>query len=76
MIKEIDLHGVIVLEAKKRLEVFIKECSKDVREIVVIHGYNNGTAIKDMIRNELKSKRIATINADTNPGKTRILLKK
>ena len=74
---EIDLHGMEVLPAKKKLQKLIANCGSDVTEIVVIHGYRSGTGIKDMIATELKSKRIWEIQQSIlNPGISTIYLKK
>lgn len=74
---EINLHGLEVLPAKKKLEKLLASCDNTVTEIVVIHGYHNGTGIKDMIKNELRSKRISVIQPSIlNPGVTTIYLKR
>ena len=42
-----------VLEAKRELETLIGRADKSIREIVVIHGYHGGSALKNMVRSEL-----------------------
>lgn len=71
----IDLHGMDVDEAKYQLIQEINNCDNTIWRIVAIHGYNRGTAIKDMIRYELRHKKIKKINADLNKGITLIELK-
>lgn len=70
----VDLHSMHLKEARRLLNNLIavdRQCS----ELHVIHGYNHGTAIKDMIANDLFSPRILnkSVRKD-NPGLTDILL--
>ncbi len=69
---EIDIHNMTELEAQKHLEKFIANCSKDITEIKVIHGYRSGTALKEMVRNKnkLRSKRIYRRKMTMNQGET------
>lgn len=72
MIVEIDIHGLTEQMAIKELERFIVSCDKSVSEIVVIHGYHSGNALKDMVRNsnKLRSKRIKRRKLTMNQGET------
>lgn len=72
---EADIHGMTVIEAKKALERLISSADKSVKEIEVIHGYSNGTALQTMIRTGLKHKRIKSKMLSMNPGITTIILK-
>ncbi len=48
---EIDVHGMLRLEAKKRIIEMIDDCYKNRITILnVIHGSNNGTAIRSWLR--------------------------
>ena len=69
---EIDIHVLTEQEAVKTLEKFIVSCNKSVTEIVVIHGYHSGNALKDMVRNsnKLRSKRISRRKLTLNQGET------
>ena len=72
----IDVHNFKVLEAKCYIEkVLAKLDTKQVNEIIVIHGYNNGTKIKDMIFTGLKSKKISKKMSSWNEGRTSLILK-
>lgn len=75
-ILNVDIHGMRVEEAKSRLQTIIANCGADVKEIVVIHGYNKGQALKNMVRNELEAPRIKRIRAAYNAGQSVIELKK
>lgn len=46
----IDLHCQTVESARKLLTDTLKKLPEDVREVNVIHGYHNGTALRDMVR--------------------------
>ncbi|MDR1755072.1 MAG: Smr/MutS family protein [Eubacterium sp.] len=75
--KIIDVHGMTADESRKRLMKEIEKAPHGMEKIIVIHGCNNGTAIRDTIRNKLKSKRILEITPTfSNDGETTIYLKK
>jgi DNA-nicking Smr family endonuclease len=72
---EVNIHGMTAREAKRFLEQYLSRAPKDILEVRVIHGYNNGQVLRDMVRRELKHPRIAAKLVSLNPGETRILLK-
>jgi len=72
---EVNIHGMTAREAKCSLERFLSHVDKDVVEVQVIHGYNGGQVLRDMVRKELKHPRISAKLISLNPGETRILLK-
>lgn len=74
-VAEIDLHGLSERDAKARLEHFLSSVPPGVTEVRVIHGYNGGQALRDMVRLRLKHPRIAAKLLTLNPGETRLLLK-
>jgi len=48
---EIDVHGMLRLQAKKYILETIEQCYKDrITLLNVIHGSNNGTAIRSWLR--------------------------
>lgn len=71
----VDLHGMRVEQARFRLETLIGSCGENVREIVVIHGFNAGTALRDMVRS-IDSPRIKSVVPAYNEGQTVITLRK
>ena len=74
MEKNIDLHGLTVDQAKYELITEIEYASNTIWTIRVIHGYNKGTSIRDMVW-RLKHSRIKNIiKGDLNPGITLIEL--
>ncbi len=72
---EVDLHGLRVEDAKQRLEHLLWNVPAGVTEVRVIHGYNGGQALRDMVRQRLKHPRIAAKLLTLNPGETRLLLR-
>jgi len=71
----VELHGMRAEEARQRLLSLVEHAGTDVREILVIHGYHSGQALRDMVRNELSSPRIREIRPAFQAGQTVILLK-
>ena len=49
---EIDVHGKNTEEAKKAINMQIHAAGKSIYRIRVIHGYNGGTRIRSMLREE------------------------
>lgn len=72
---EVNIHGMTAREAKRALEQLLSRAGKNVAEVRVIHGYNNGQVLRDMVRRELKHPRISAKLISLNPGETRIILK-
>lgn len=73
---EVDLHGLTAEDAKRRLERLLSNLGPQISEVRVIHGYNGGQALRDMVRLRLKHPRIASKLVSLNPGETRLILKK
>ena len=74
-ILEVDIHGMLVQDAQRQLEFLLTKADRSVREMVVIHGYSHGHALRDMVRFQLKHPRIETKLISLNQGQTRILLR-
>lgn len=71
----IDLHGLTVEQAKMQLLDEIEYSNKTIWIIKVIHGYNRGTLIRDMVWRLKHPKIKKIIKGDLNPGVTLIELK-
>lgn len=68
-----DVHGMKCVYAKRFLNNILNLSNQKIK-LTVIHGYNHGTAIKDMINNGLgNSHIIKTYNDTTNIGRTFII---
>ena len=70
----IDLHKHTVYAAKQKLQLVIEIAPSEIREIIVIHGYRRGTALRDMVRREFKNSRISRKYISLNPGITSLIL--
>ena len=51
-IMEIDLHGKNRYQAKVAIDAALRRARPDVMRLRIIHGCNNGTALRDMVREE------------------------
>lgn len=71
-----DVHGMTADDAKRQLERLLSRLGPDTEELLVVHGYNGGQVLRDMVRGQLKHRRIQSKLLSLNEGQTRILLKK
>ncbi|MDR3644535.1 MAG: Smr/MutS family protein [Clostridia bacterium] len=71
---EIDIHNMRHDEARRYLELFLSKANGSIREVVVIHGYTSGTVLQQMVRRELRHRRIREKSAGFNPGVTTLFL--
>lgn len=74
--KTVDLHGLTSAEAKKRLERELSRAPREIKRIIVIHGCNNGTVLRDMVRGMRHSRIMEIVPTFSNDGETVIYLKK
>lgn len=74
-VMEVDIHGMTADQARRELEQFLSRVSTNITEVIVIHGYNGGQVLLQMVRNQLKHPRIASKVLTLNSGQTRILLR-
>ena len=71
-----DLHGVYEPDAKDLLAGCLNQAPADVTELRVIHGYQRGTTLRDMIRGGFSHPRVKSILPSLNPAETRLILRK
>ena len=71
----VDLHGMRTEDARARLSHFLTHAPSDVREVLVIHGFNSGTALRDMIRGDFSHPRVKSVLKTLTDGQTRLILK-
>lgn len=73
---EVDVHGMNQFQAKTKINATLKKAKQGTYMIRIIHGYHNGTVLRDMIRREYRSHpRILRIELSLNPGITELILK-
>lgn len=71
----VDVHMYDVLEAKYYLERLIASINtSEIKEVVVIHGFNRGKALQKYVRNDLKSNKIERRFLSLNQGRTSLIL--
>lgn len=75
-IVEIDVHGMNQFQAKTVIQSALKKADRGTYIIRIVHGYHNGTVLKDMIRREYKSHpKVLRIELSLNPGVTELILR-
>ena len=66
----VDVHGMTCRQARRLIDNLINLSDCSLR-LAVIHGYNHGTALSKMVRNDIDNKRILTrVGCKYNPGIT------
>lgn len=75
-ILELDIHGMTRYQAKVYLDSQLKKVKKYIYRIRVIHGYQGGTQLRDLVRREyVKHPRILRIEIGLNQGSTDLILR-
>lgn len=69
MFYKIDLHDMTVAEAKRELDIELNHLHKSVREVEVVHGYRQGSALLKFVR-EYKHPKIKRKILSMNQGIT------
>lgn len=73
---EIDLHGCNQYQAKVKVDAALKRANRSVYRLRLVHGYNGGTALRNMIRKEYRSHpKILRVELGLNPGATDLVLR-
>ncbi len=72
----IDLHGLFQEEAIKVIDKALKKADDSTYQIKLIHGYNRGTSLKDMIVDEYRyHPKVVRIQPGDNLGTTILVLR-
>lgn len=73
---EFDLHGMNTYQAKIFIDSKLKSVKRDVYRIRIVHGYNTGTNLKNMIKKEYrKHPKVIRIELGLNQGITDLILR-
>lgn len=75
-IMTIDLHKMEKWEAIMALNYAIENAGCQIREVVVIHGYHQGSMLLNMVRKDYKNRRVMNKFVGLNQGRTSLILKK
>ena len=73
-IVELDLHGKNKFQARVAIDAALRY-SKGVYRIRLIHGFHNGTELRDMIRDEYEKRPSILRLEKTNDGITELVLR-
>ncbi|MCL2539382.1 MAG: Smr/MutS family protein [Oscillospiraceae bacterium] len=74
--KKVDLHGKNRYQAKIILDSELRKARGGVYRIRVIHGYNSGTELRDMVLGEYREHpRVLRIENGSGEGETVLVLK-
>ncbi len=77
MIKEVDVHEMTSIHAKNKIMKVLKEIDYNVSVVRIIHGYNHGNVLKNMVRKEFRSHpKIERIELSLNQGITDLIVKR
>ena len=73
---KVDLHGLRQEEAIRVIDRAIASADPSTYQIQLIHGYNRGTSLRNMIYDEYRyEKKVKRIIPGDNPGITILVLK-
>ncbi|MCR4792264.1 MAG: Smr/MutS family protein [Lachnospiraceae bacterium] len=73
---DIDLHGMRTEEAEKAVEKAVASAGPGTYQIRVIHGYNRGTSLRDMIYDSFRyNDKVKRIIPGDNRGITVLVLR-
>lgn len=72
----IDLHSMRIWEAIILLNEMIETVDRDIKEIKVIHGYHNGTRLRDVLRNDYSNPAVVRKFVGMNEGVTYLIIDK
>ena len=72
---EVDLHGCTVCQAQVAIDAALRR-SKGAYRIRLIHGFNRGTALKEMIRSRYaRHPKVLRLEFGMNQGETDLVLR-
>ena len=71
-----DLHGKYVYQARVTLDAALRRASQGTYRIRCIHGFNGGTALRDLVRQEYaRHPRVIRVETSLGPGSTDLVLR-
>lgn len=75
-VRELDLHGMSVVQAKVCVDAALRRADKSVYRIRLIHGYHRGNALQTELRKVYKSHpKVLRIELGLNSGITELVLR-
>lgn len=74
--QEIDVHSMTKVQAITVIDAQLRRASTSVYRLRVIHGYHNGTVLRDAVRAHYKDHpKVKRIELGLNPGETDLILR-
>ncbi len=70
---EIDLHGKNEYQAKITIDAALRRAKAGTYRLRIVHGYNSGTVLRDMVRREYAGRVLRVIPLDQ--GRTDLVLR-
>ena len=75
-IMELDIHGMNTTQAKACIDSALRRASAATYRIRIIHGYQHGTGLRDMIRKDYrKHPKVLRLELGLNQGQTDLVLR-
>ena len=73
---ELDLHGCTVYQAEIAIDAALRRAKAGTSRIRLIHGYQGGTALRNMIRTKYRSHpKVLRLEMGMNQGQTDLVLR-
>lgn len=72
-IVEIDLHGKNEYQARVTIDAALRRVKAGTYRLRIVHGYNGGTTLRDMVRREYAGRVLRVIPLDQ--GRTDLVLR-
>lgn len=70
---EIDLHGKNEYQAKITIDTALRRAKAGTYRLRIVHGYNSGTVLRDMVRREYAGRVLRVVPLDQ--GRTDLVLR-
>ncbi|MGI5976716.1 MAG: Smr/MutS family protein [Candidatus Limivicinus sp.] len=73
---ELDVHSMTKIQARAAIDAKLRRAPSSVYRLRVIHGYNGGTALRDMVRKEYAGNpKVRRVEFGMNQGATDLVLR-
>ena len=73
---EIDIHGMNKTQSFAAIDAVLRKANGNVYVIRIIHGYHNGTVLRDAVRAHYRDHpKVKRIEMGINPGETDLILR-
>ena len=74
--QQVDVNGMNKVQAFVAIDAILRQANASVYTVRVIHGYHNGTVLRDSIRKRYKDHpKVKRIELGLNPGETDLILR-